>query len=391
MILFEEALKRVIQSGRPIGTKTVPIMESMGKGLAADIRSDMNMPPFDKSAMDGYACRRQDLKNELTVIEMIPAGGFPRKKIGENECAKIMTGAPVPDGADTVIMVEHTRQVADNKIVFLKEHSKSNICQKAEDVRQGEMVLKKGTHIQPKHIPVMASVGVTETKVYRCPRIAIIATGNELVEPGSKPDKAQIRNTNAYQLMAQSRQMGLPVKYMGLAKDTHGEIMGLLKKAQTVAEIIILTGGVSMGDFDFVPGILKENGVKVLFHGIYAKPGKRTLFGVGNKQWFFGLPGNPVSSFVQFEMLVKPLIYKIMGINERPLVLKLPLNDNYHRKSGGRKAFQPVKILENGSVGQIDYHGSAHMNALSYAQGLMIIEKGITELKKGELVNVRPI
>ncbi len=391
MILFEEALEKVVQNGQPIGTETLPFMETTGRVLATDIRSDVDMPPFDKSAMDGYACRRQDLANELTIIETVPAGGVPLKKIGKNECAKIMTGAPVPEGADTVIMVEHTLQPADNKIVFLKDHTKSNICQQAEDVKKGDVVLTKGTLIHPKHIPVMASVGVTKAEVYQLPRMAVIATGNELVEPGIQPDKAQIRNTNAYQLMAQAEQLGMPVHYIGLAKDTPREISRLLEKAQDVADIILLTGGVSMGDFDFVPAILKHMGIKVLFHGIYAKPGKRTLFGTRNKKWFFGLPGNPVSSFVQFEMLVKPLVYKIMGVKVLPPDLKLPIHADYYRPNGVRKAFLPVKMLADGSVRPLDYHGSAHINALSYAHGLMIIERGVVKLKKGELVDVRPI
>jgi len=391
MILFEEALEKVQQSGQTLGTLTVPFTESVGKVLAADVVSDMNMPPFDKSAMDGYACRRQDLAHELTVIETVQAGAFPLKKVGKDTCIKIMTGAPVPEGADTVIMVEHTRSLPGNKIVFLKERSKPNICKMAEDVREGEVVLKRGTLLRPRHIPVLASVGATEVRVYKSPEIAIIATGNELVEPWQKPDRSQIRNSNAYQLAAQSQQLGLHVKYSGWAKDTREDLEALIKKAGQTADIVILTGGVSMGDFDFVPDVLRKTGVKVLFHGVHAKPGKRTLFGVREKQWFVGLPGNPVSSFVQFEMLVKPLIFKIMGAEVPPVALKLPLNDAYRRKNAERKAFLPVTITKSGRVKQIEYHGSAHINALSSARGLMIVEKGVNVLNKGDLVDVRPI
>ncbi len=381
----------MVQSGHPLGSLKVPFMECVGKVLANDVISDMDMPPFNKSAMDGYACRRQDLDQELTVIETVQAGSFSSKKIGRNECVKIMTGAPVPEGADTVIMVEHTRSLPGNKIIYLKENSASNICKMAEDVRKGEVVLKKGTLLQPRHIPVLASVGATEVWVYKSPGIAIIATGNELVEPGQKPDRSQIRNTNAYQLLAQSRQLGLQARYTGLAKDTRENLRDLLEKASRTADVILLTGGVSMGDFDFVPHVLKESGVNVLFHGIQAKPGKRTLFGVRGKQWFVGLPGNPVSSFVQFEMLVKPLLLKIMGADGWGGMLKLPLNEAYHRKNAARKLFQPVIITDTGRVKQIEYHGSAHFHALSYAHGLMVIEKGVNHLKKGDLVDVRPI
>jgi molybdopterin molybdotransferase len=391
MILFEEALNIVRQSATTLGIESAAFLDAVGCVLAEDIISDIDMPPFDKSAMDGYACRRQDMKNELTIIEMVQAGEFPTKAVGENECIKIMTGAPVPKGADTVIMVEYTRTLPGNKIRYLKEESKSNICKMAEDVRAGETLLKKGTLLQPRHIPVLASVGATVIRVYKRPKIAIISTGNELVEPPETPGPSQIRNSNAYQLLAQIRQLGLEAEYIGLAKDTRQDTLLLLDKTRSTADIVILTGAVSMGDYDFVPEVLKEKGVKILFHGIHAKPGKRTLFGQGENQWFVGLPGNPVSSFVQFEMLVKPLIYKIMGTDYHPVVLKLPLSEDYYRKNAIRKAFQPVRLTEEGTVKQIEYHGSAHIHALSYADGLMIVEKDITSLKKGELVDVRPI
>ncbi|VAW30749.1 Molybdopterin molybdenumtransferase [hydrothermal vent metagenome] len=391
MIPFKEALEIVLQSAKTLGVEKSDFMESVGKVLAEDIQSDINMPPFDKSAMDGYACRHLDIANELTIVEEIPAGSFPKIKIKENECAKIMTGAPVPEGADMVIMVEHTRRLSDNKIIYLKESSAFNICKLAEDVKAGEVVLKKGTIIEPKHIPVLASVGATEVLVYKSPKVAIIATGNELVEPGFKPEPSQIRNSNAYQMIAQAQQLGLEVEYLGLAKDTMEDSRRMLNKACRTADIIILSGAVSMGDFDFVPAVIKEMGVKILFHGVQTKPGKRTIFGTGKKQWFVGLPGNPVSSYVQFEMLIKPLIYKIMGANYQAPVYRMPMYEDYHRKKAFHKAFEPVVITEDGKVKQVEYHGSAHIHALSYAQAFMIIEPGVTTLKKGDLTDVRPI
>ena len=391
MIVFEDALKIVLQSGKTLGVEKSDFMKSVGKVLAEDIKSDIDMPPFDKSAMDGYACRRQDLDSALTVVEKIAAGNFPTKVLKKNECAKIMTGAPVPEGADTVIMVEHTRQISDNRIIYLREDSASNICKLAEDVKQGDVVLTKGTIIQPKHIPILASVGATDVLLYKSPKVAVISTGNELVEPGFKPEPSQIRNSNAYQMIVQARQLGLEVEYPGLAKDTMEDTRRILDKACRMADIILLSGAVSMGDFDFVPFVLKEMGVKILFHGVQTQPGKRTIFGTNKKQWFVGLPGNPVSSFVQFEMLVKPLIYKIMGATYHAPVYRLPMCEDYHRRMADRKAFVPVVITEDGKVKQVEYHGSAHIHALSYAQAFMIVELGVSTLKKGDLVDVRPI
>ena len=384
-------MRIVEQSAVSLGTETVGFQETLQRVLAGDVRSDGDMPPFDKSAMDGYACRREDLNHPLTVIEKVQAGDFPKKEIGPGECTKIMTGAPVPRGADTVIMVEHTKILSDGRVTYLKQASKANICYRAEDVRRGDTVLRKGTVIKPQHIPVLASVGATEVSVYKRPRLAVISTGNELVEPWEKPGASQIRNSNAWQLLAQAGQMGLPVRYLGLTKDTREETARLVDKAMQDADVVILTGAVSMGDYDFVPEVLQEKGVEILFHGIHAKPGKRTLFGRTEKQWFVGLPGNPVSSFVQFEMLVKPLVYRIMGSRWQPDVLKLPLSGDFHRKNSSRKAFEPVVITGNSRVQKVDYHGSAHIHALSYASGLMVVERGISNLKKGELVDVRPI
>lgn len=391
MILFEEALEIVRNHANILGETTLSISDSLGKVLAEDIHSDINMPPFNKSAMDGYACRVQDLGNHLEVLEVIPAGVEPTKVVGENQCSKIMTGAPVPEGADTVIMVEYTVEVSHNVIRYTKEKSKSNICYIAEDVKEGDIVLKKGTLIEPKHIPVLASVGAVEFQVYRAPRIAIVSTGDELVEPGTKPNPSQIRNSNAMQLIAQAKQMGLEAYYIGIALDTKESTQEMLHKAMHKGDIIILSGAVSMGDFDFVPIVLKEECVAIHFHGVETKPGKKIVFGTTTNQWFIGVPGNPVSSYVQFEMLIKPLIYKIMGSEFNVPTYQLPIGFDFKRKKASRKAFEPVMITNNQFVERLDYHGSAHINALSYANAMMIIDRGITELKKGDLVDVRPI
>ncbi len=391
MIIFEKAYDEVLKTAQTIGIEQINFMKSVGRVLAEDIKSDINMPPFDKSAMDGYACRHADLANELEVVELIPAGSFPSKTIGKNQCAKIMTGAPVPQGADTVIMVEFTEKLPNGNIRFNKTTSSSNICKFAEDIRVGDIVLKKGTLIEAKHIPVLATVGAVDIQVFKKPVVAIIPTGDELVEPNIKPEKGQIRNSNAYQLMAAVADLGLDYNYYGIAEDTRESVENLIKKASAEADIIILSGAVSMGDFDFVPVVLKNIGIDIKFHGVAVKPGKKTIFGTSGKQWFFGAPGNPVSTYVQFEILIKPLIYKIMGCDCEPQNLKLKLAENISRKRAGRKSFEPVRILEDGRVKCLQYHGSAHINALTDADGLLIFEKGVTELNENALVDVRQI
>lgn len=391
MISYEEALQLVSDNTHTLGLEQVDFENTVLRVLAEDIFSDMDMPPFDKAVMDGYACRSADLQNVLEVIELIPAGVWPQKAVGKNQCSKIMTGAPLPKGADTVIMVEYTKNISNHQIVFTKESSKSNICLLGEDVRAGDVVLTKGTLVKAKHIPVLASVGATKVKVFKQPSVAVVSTGDELVEPHLKPKPSQIRNSNAYQLLAQVRELGLPVAYLGIAKDTRKDTRTLFSKSLIGAEVVIMSGAVSMGDYDFVPEVLKEAGFSIHFHGVSTKPGKRTIFGTNENKWFVGVPGNPVSAFVQFEMLIKPLLNGIMGNKCLPASLQIPLEQNYKRKNAERKAFEPVVITPQGTVRPIEYHGSAHINALSYADGLMVVESGIKEIPKGGIVHVRPI
>ena len=391
MISYEEAYQYVTENVHTLGTETVGFEQSVYRVLAEDIRSDMDMPPFNKSAMDGYACRNEDLKNVLDVVEVIPAGVWPKKTIGKNQCAKIMTGAPLPKGADVVIMIEQTKNVGENQIVFTKESTKSNICLTGEEIKTGEVLLKRGTLIKEKHIPVLASTGAVSIKVYKQPRVAIVSTGNELVEPDIKPALSQIRNSNACQIVTQAKAMELPVDYFGIAKDTKESVQTMLDKALEKADLVIMSGAVSMGDYDFIPAVLIETGFYVHFHGVATKPGKKTIFGTKKDKWFVGVPGNPVAAFVQFDMLIKPLLYGIMGNHYFPRMYKFPLDQNFKRKNATRKAFEPVKITADGTIKPVEYHGSAHINALSYADGLMVVERGITELNKGDFVDVRPI
>lgn len=391
MISFEEALEIVESSAIPCGTERVSFTDSLNRILAEDIRSDIEMPPFDKSAVDGYACRREDIANILDVIEIIPAGKVPKKMIGKNQCAKIMTGAPVPDGADIVIMVEETRESEQNKIRFTGDKVRVNICYRGEDIQTGKVLLNKGIRIQPQHIAVLGSAGAVNPLVSRLVRLKIISTGDELVEPGQKPSASQIRNSNAYQLIAQAQNAGVIPEYLGIASDTEDSTSKFLMKAFQDGDIVLLTGGVSQGDFDFVPRVLERMGIEIKFQSIAVQPGRPTIFGVKDRQYIFGLPGNPVSSFVQFELLVKPLIYKISGFQFEPVNLILPMGMDYSRKRSDRLSWLPVEINSEGKVIPLEYHGSAHINALTTAHGLIAVPIGQTILKKGEPVRVRQI
>jgi molybdopterin molybdotransferase len=391
MISYKEAYGVVMKSVFETEEETIPFTESAGRILAENIASDTDMPPFNRSAVDGYACHRSDLHKDLDVLEVIPAGKEPVKMVGKNQCSKIMTGAIVPDGCDIVFMVEESEKLTSGKIRFTGKDPKKNISFKGEDVKTGDAVLQRNKLIKPQDIAVMASVGHTNVIVKKMPQVGIISTGDELVEPYNSPGISQIRNSNAYQLLSQVTRAGGMGKYYGIAPDIEDVTFEMIQKAINENDIVILTGGVSMGDFDFVPSVLKRAGVEILFDQVNVQPGKPTIFGTHSKAIVFGLPGNPVSSFIQFETLVRPLINKMMGYDWKPPEQKLPMAVRYQRKSTVRMGWVPVIITENREVEPVDFHGSAHISALAYSDGIIAVKAGSKYIEKGEIVSVRQI
>ena len=391
MITYEQALKIVKANSHLLGTEKVEMMKSINRVLREDVLSDMNMPPFDKSAMDGYACRREDIANELEVVETIQAGYEPKFKIGKNQCAKIMTGAAIPKGADCVIIVEEVDELSGNRIKYRKEKTSDNICYKAEDVVAGQKLLEAGTRITEKEIASLALTGCVEPLVSIKPKIGIITTGDEIVEPANIPQQSQIRNTNAYQLIAQCEGFGCNTSYYGIVKDTEEEISAAVIKAKQECDLILLTGGVSMGEFDLVPVVLKKTGFELLFEKVAVQPGKPTVFGKCKNTFVFGMPGNPVSSFIVFEFFAKEFLAGLMGLKNYSKTLSLEMAFDFKRKRNERLARIPVKINTEGKLEAIEYHGSAHISALAFADGIISVPIGVSEIKKGTVVDVRQI
>jgi molybdopterin molybdotransferase len=391
MIRFDEAFDIVMRSACHLGTERVSITDATNRVLAEDVESDADIPPFNKAAMDGYACRREDLANELAVIETILAGCTPKQTIGWTQCAKIMTGSIVPPGADCVIMKEYVELLTENKIRFVGEKTADNICQKGEDVKAGDIVLSKGTLLKPQHIAVLASVGHTQPLVAKRPRLAVIATGDELVSPASKPGPSQIRNSNSFQLASQAESVGAIATNYGIGADMEEVLDDMVKKAKAENDVVILSGGVSVGDYDLVCQILKENNIELLFEKVAVKPGRPTVFGVCDEAFCFGLPGNPVSSFVMFELLVKPFLFKMMGHDFKPLRSQGVLIRTITREKAERDSWLPVVFTKDSKVVILEYHGSAHINALCEADGLLCVPAGAAEVKEGTTVVVRQI
>jgi molybdopterin molybdotransferase len=390
MYLFQEALDIILQSARYTGDEQVDFMSSLNRVLAGDVFSDVDMPPFHKSAMDGFACRREDLDRDLLVVETIPAGKVPQLPVKEGQCSRIMTGAMVPEGADTVIMVEQTQMVAPETIRFTGTKTAANIAYKAEDVKVDDVMWRKGQLIRPSHIAIFAAVGCTQPLVARQPRVAILSTGDELVEPHQFPGRGMIRNSNAWQLIAQVQQVHCIPNYLGIVPDTEADTREAITKALAENDVVLLTGGVSMGEFDFVPLAMQQNKVEIKFHKVAVKPGRPTVFGITDTSCIFGLPGNPVSSFINFEIFVKPLLLKMMGCDDRPLVLRLPIGEDFGRKKADRLEWVPVDINDRGEVMPVSYHGSAHIHAVCLSNAIMEVPISTYQFSKGDVVNVRP-
>jgi len=391
MLEYKDALELILSTAKPLLTEKVKLHQSLKRILAYDVFHDMDMPPFNKSAMDGFACRKEEINNELKVVETIFAGKQPEKRIGKNQCYKIMTGAVVPDDADIVFKKEDAEFGSKGKVKCTNPSTGNNICYRGEDVTKGQQVLQQSVLITPRHLPVLAGAGVTNPLVYKRPGVSVMTTGTELVEPEQKPLPFQIRNSNSAQLLAQLKNLEIDALYGGIWKDEKSLIRKKMEQALIAHDVVILTGGVSVGDFDFIPGILKELGFEILVSATGIKPGKPMSFAHKEGRYCFGLSGNPVSSFVQFELYVKPFLYKLMGHDFEPVVFSLPIGIDFHRKNADRINFFPANINRAMEVNPIEFHGSAHINALSDASFFMEVSKNVKTLKKGDLVNVRQI
>jgi len=391
MITLEQALETAFSKVQPLGTELIGLLHSSGRILAQDVFADADVPPFNKSAMDGYACRRVDLGNELSVLEIIPAGFSPTKTIGLNQCSKIMTGAQLPEGADTIFMVEYSHETVPGKVRFTGESTNSNICLKGEDLKSGDLVLQKGIQIKPQHIAILATVGCTNPMVYKTPVLGLISTGSELVNPEETPKPSQIRNSNGPQLYTQSTKYGFSVNNYGIVRDDEKLTTQVIQQSVAQNDVTILSGGVSVGDFDFVPQIIRELGFEIHFSKISIKPGQHTTFASKKNKYIIGLPGNPVSSFIQFEVFVLPFLWKLMNYTQPEIRLPLPMSHEFKRKKTDREECLPVQLTNGNEVEMINYHGSAHIHAYHQAFGFITISAGKTEIKKGEIVYVRPL
>ncbi|WP_340113968.1 molybdopterin molybdotransferase MoeA [Maribellus mangrovi] len=373
------------------GVEEVALEDAYNRILRENVVADMDMPPFHKSAMDGYACRLEDIENSLEVLEVIQAGSFPKIIPGKNQCVKIMTGAAVPNGCDCVFKVEDSEEVDSKHVKCTNPKTAKNICYQGEDYQKNEVLIEEGTIINTPQMAVLAGAGYSRVKVTKQPLISVIATGSELVEPARTPKPGQIRNSNTSQLVSQLRQMNLRVVDKLMLADDFELLTATFLKALINSDFVIFTGGASVGDFDFIPEILKEQEFKFYWDNTGIKPGNPMTFSEKKGKYVIGLSGNPVSSLAQFEMIAKPAIYQLMGANYSPLRILGAMAFDFTRKKADRIAVIPVIIDSEGLISEIPFHGSAHINALVSANALLEVPLNINTIKKGDNAHVRPL
>lgn len=398
MIPMNEAIRIVMDHTPRLDAGYVDLMNALGHTLAEDVTSDINMPPFEKATMDGFAVVGADIVNAerehpvtLNIVEEIQAGSVPTKAITRGSASRIMTGAPMPDGADTVVMVEDTE--SENDVVRVLEPTEAgrNRVPLGEDVRQGDTVLTAPVRIRPPEIGILAAVGVTSVPVYRRPVVGIVATGDEIVEPGEAPSPGQIRNSNGYSMATQVTRAGGIPKYLGIAGDTVEALNRVMSEGLTTCDAVLLSGGVSAGVYDLVQGVMKDLGVEVLFDRIRMKPGKPLTFGVAGDKLVFGLPGNPVSSLVGLELLVRPALRKMQATPDahRSRVRARIRGD--FKQTPGREQFVPA-LSEFGADGWstrwVGHHGSADLFAISEANSLFVVPSDVEQINAGQDVDL---
>lgn len=394
MISVHQAKELVLRNCNKKQVVTIKLEDSNGLVLAEDIYSNQDIPPFDQSAMDGYAFRFEDLKhNEPLYIDgEIPAGSAIKELDEANKAMRIFTGAPVPINADVVVMQEKVT-VKDQQI-FIDDQQLNvgtNIRRKGSQTKKGELALNAGTKLNAAAIGFLASLGFAEVKVYKSPGIFLIVTGKELQKPGNSLETGQIYESNSFSLTAALSQMGIHSIRKNIADDDVIQIGRFINHGITSSDMILLTGGVSVGDYDFVTKAAENAGVKMIFHKVKQKPGKPLYFGMANDIPVFGLPGNPASVLTCFYEYVAPAIRKMMGLNSEGNSNQLQLQlANYFQKKQGLTYFLKGKISGN-EVTLLHSQESYQMGSFTMADCLVVLDEDKTDFQKADLVEVHLI
>jgi molybdopterin molybdotransferase len=398
MITVTEALKQILASAGPLPLEKVGLLDALNRVLGEDIYSNRNIPPSHNSAMDGYALRAVDVAGAtrerpvtLRVIEDIPAGRLPSKKIHAGEAARIMTGAQIPVEADAVMKVEETEKYEDVVRIFSSVSPGTDIRCAGEDVKAGELVILKGSSLRPPEVGMLAALGRSFVYVHQKPIVAILSTGDELADIDEPLSHGRIVNSNGYALSAQVLNCGAVPLQLGIARDNREDLTAKFQMAWR-ADLILSSGGVSVGDYDLVKDVMKELGNKMQFWKVAMRPGRPLAYGTINGKPLFGLPGNPVSSMISFEQFVRPTLLKMMG--HRNLFrksIKAVLTEDIEKKSGFIYFMRAQVKCEDGgyTAALTGEQGSGILKSMVRANGLIALPQDLTYAKKGDIVTVQ--
>ena len=397
MIEFEEARALALSALKTRPPESVLLAGALGRTLARDIKARENIPPFDKATMDGYALRAEDIRAagkdaavELEVLEDLPAGRVSRRSVGRGQAVRIMTGAPLPKGADAVVMVEDTERSGGRVIIRRAVRPADNTGQAGEDLKKGELVLERGAVIGPAETGMLAATGLARVPVVRRPKLAVIATGDEIVEPGERKAAGQIRNSNGPALLAMALRAGADAKYLGTARDKSSSLRAKLARAKGT-DILVLTGGVSVGDYDLVRNELRAAGVKPVFWQVRIKPGKPVFFGRRGSRLVFGLPGNPTSAMVTFLLFVQPAIERLLGRKKPgPRAGRAVLTEDVVLKPGRTQFLRGVLDAEGPVLTVTPYpdQKSGILRSMVRSQVLIAVQADVSRLEKGRDVEI---
>lgn len=389
---ISDAINKIFENLPHLNDEVINIEHALGRVLSQDIISNINMPPFDKSAVDGYAVLIEDTPGNLHIKETVQAGSVPKQDLSKGEATLIMTGAPIPTGTEAVVMREYTKEEKEYVEILKKAKPKDNIAYMGEDIKKGDVVIEKGTIIKISDISLLATLGIRRVKVKKLPVVSIMVTGSELIEPGEENIKdGYIYNANGYSLRGACKELGIEPIYLGIIKDNIEAAVSGLTESENGGDITLISGGVSMGDYDYVEDAIKKWGGKIIFHRVAIKPGKPFLFARKNSHIVFGMPGNPVSVMVEFWKFIHPAILKMQGVkNVFPIKIPALFKGTYKKKSD-RPHYIGVKLVKEGKTvyaTHVKSNGSADVPAFNKSEGMIEVPQEVTQLNDGENVEV---
>jgi molybdopterin molybdotransferase len=397
MISVDEALRMVLDAVAPLAVERVPIIQACGRALAEEVRSSRDIPGFDNSAMDGFAVRAADVANasannpvRLRVLETVGAGVMPSRSLGSGDAIRTMTGAPIALGADAIVPVERTRSNSDLVEILAPAEPGAFVRPRGEDLRRGELVIAIRKTLSASDIGMLASLNRSMVDVYRRSRVAIVATGDELVDVDQAPSGAQVVNSSAYALAAAITEAGSEATILKVARDQPEEVRSRFSEALAF-DVVLSTGGVSVGQFDHVKQVMDELGLRQLFHGVAQKPGRPLKFGTIAGKPVFGLPGNPVSTMVCFYLYVRPALRKMAGRDDLGLARLQVRCASEIKIANGLTEFVRVRLEKRDSdwfAVSTGNQSSGVLSSLSRAHGLLIGPASVSVLRAGDQATV---